>query len=148
MAGLELVANSGSQSLTADTEKTVLQIAAGSDQRVKLKGIALTLAGTTAKDLLVRVLRQTVGTGTSGTTITPSKIDSAAAETPRGTAKSGWTVEPTAGNELMRRRLQGGYEVLIPLGQEIVIPGGGSVGVAVTCVGATASVVGEARYEE
>lgn len=147
MAGLELIANSGTQALAADTAETVLQLTAAAQHRIKIKGFSVTLAGTSARDLIVRVLRQGTA-GTSGTSVTPVKVDPAAAETIQTGAATNFSAEPTAGDVLQYKRLQSGYEKSFPLGQELLVPGGGRIAVEVTSVGATASVAAEFFFEE
>lgn len=154
MAGLKLVASSALQSLAADTEETVLQLAAAANHRVVVQGFSVTLSGTAAKDLMVRVVRQT-GTGTAGTVSTTTQIiyplEPAAAETIQTVARTNFSVEPgldTPNKVVQYKRLQSSYELRLPMGQEIIIPGGGFLGIAVTSVGATASVGAEFFFEE
>lgn len=147
MAGLELIANSGTQALAADTAETVLQLTTATNHRVKIKGFSITLSGTAAKDLIVRVLRQSTA-GTSGTSVTPFKLDNAAAETVQTGAATNFSAEPTAGDVLQYKRLQSSYEKIFPLGQELLVPGSGRIAVEVTSVGATASVAAELHFEE
>jgi len=147
MAGIELIANSGTQALAADTAETVLQLTTAVNHRIKVKSFSLTLAGTAAKDLIVRVLRQS-SAGTSGTAVTPIKLDSAVSETIQTSAATNFSAEPTAGDVLQYKRLQSSYEKIFPLGQEILAPGSGRVAIEVTSVGATASVAAEFVFEE
>lgn len=146
MAALDLIANSGTQALAANTAETVLQLTAAANQRIRVKGFSLTLAGTTAIDLTVRVLRQTTA-GTSGTSVTPVKVEPAAAETIQTTAATNFSVEPTAGGVLQYKRLQGSFEKLFPWGQELIVAGGGRIGIECTA-SATASVAAEFLFEE
>lgn len=147
MAGLEFVANSGIQSLAADTAETVLQLTAVTNHRVKIKGFSITLAGTAARDLIIRVLRQSTA-GTSGTSVTPVKLDTGADETIQTGAATNFSAEPTAGDVLFYKRLQSGYEKVFPLGQEIIVPGSGRLAIEVTSVGNTASIAAEFYAEE
>lgn len=147
MAGLELIANSGTQSLAADTAGTVLQLTTVANHRIKIKGFSVTLSGIAVRDLIVRVLRQTTA-GTSGTSVTPVKLDNAAAETIQTGAATNFSAEPTVGDVLQYKRLQSSYEKIFPLGQELLVPGGGRIGIEVTSVGATASVAAEFYFEE
>lgn len=147
MAGLDLIANSGTQSLAADTAETVLQLTAVANQRIRVKGFSLTLSGTAARDLILRVLRQGTA-GTSGTSVTPVKLEPAAAETIQTGAATNFSAEPTAGDVLQYKRLQGSYEKIFPLGQELLVAGGGRIAIEVTSVGNTASVAAEFLFEE
>lgn len=146
MAALELIANSGSQALAANTSETVLQLVAASNHRIKIKAFSVTVAGTVPVDLTVRVVRQTTA-GTSGTTVTPIKIEPAAAETIQTTAATNFSAEPTSTDVLQYKRLQGSYEKIFPLGQELIIAGGGRIGIECTCT-AIATVAAEFVFEE
>jgi hypothetical protein len=146
MSALLLVANSGSQALGAATAETVLQLTAAANQRIRVLGLSLTAAGTSPLDLTLRVLRQS-SAGTSGTSVTPVKIEPSAAETIQTAAATNFSAEPTAGNVLMYKRLQGSYEVIFPLGQEIIVAGGARIGIEVTCT-VVATVAAEFRFEE
>jgi hypothetical protein len=146
MSALLLVANSGSQALGAATAETVLQLTAAANHRIRILGLSVTVAGTTPLDLTVRVLRQSTA-GTSGTSVTPVKVEPAAAETIQTAAATNFSAEPTAGDVLMFKRLQGSYEIIFPLGQEIIVAGGARIGIEVTCT-AIATVAAEFRFEE
>jgi hypothetical protein len=146
MAALLLTANSGSQAVAAATAETILQLTAAAQQRIRVMGFSVTVAGTAPLDLTVRVLRQT-DAGTSETAVTPVKIEPAAAETIQTAAATNFSAEPTAGNVLEFKRLQGSFEKIFPLGQELIVPGGGRIGIEVTCT-AIATVAAEFRFEE
>lgn len=146
MSGLKLAANSGAQSLTTSAE-TVLQILAATNQRIVVTGFSVTVAGTSAVDITMRVLRQT-SAGTAGTTSgLITKLDSAAAETIQTTASTNFSAEPTAGDVLQLKKLQGSYEKYFPMGQEIIVPGGGRLGIEVTTAVAS-TIVAEFYFEE
>lgn len=146
MAALDLMANSGSQAIAANTAETVLQLTAATNHRIRVKGFSVTVAGTSAIDLTVRVLRQTTA-GTSGTTVTPTKIEPAAAETIQTTAATNFSAEPTGGDVLQYKRLQGSYEKIFPLGQELIVAGGGRIGIECTST-SSATVAAEFLFEE
>jgi hypothetical protein len=146
MAALLLVANSGSQALAAATAETVLQLVAPTNQRLRIQGFSITVAGTSPVDLTVRVVRQTTA-GTSGTTVTPIQLEPGAAETIQTTAATNFSVEPTSTDVLEYKRLQGSFEKIYPLGQELIIAGGGRIGIECTCT-AIATVAAEIRFEE
>jgi hypothetical protein len=146
MSALYLVANSGSQALAANTAETVLQLTAAANHRIRILGLSLTIAGTTPLDITLRVVRQT-SAGTSGTSVTPVKVEPSAAETIQTSAATNFSAEPTATDVLMFKRLQGSYEMIYPLGQELIVAGGGRIGVEVTCT-AIATVAAEVRFEE
>lgn len=149
MAGLDCFVNSGTQALAADTQETVLQIKAASNHRVKIKGYSITMGGIIVKDLIVKVLTQT-DAGTPGTTLTPVKWTIGAAETIQTTAFTnfGSSVEPASGTVLQYKRLQSSYEKIFPLGQELILAGGGYLGIAVTSVGDSSDLAAEIIFEE
>jgi hypothetical protein len=145
MAALNLVAHSGDQTLVANTAKTVLQLVAPTQQRLRIQGFSVTVAGTLPVDLTLRVLRQT--TAGTGTPLIPVKLEPGADETIQTTVATNFSAEPTAGDVLQFKRLQGSYEKIFPLGQEIIVEGGGRIGIEVTCP-ATATVAAEFVFEE
>jgi len=147
MAGLDCFVNSGTQALAADTQETVLQIKAASNHRVKIKGYSITMGGIIVKDLIVKVLTQT-DAGTSGTTLTPVKWTIGAAETIQTTAFTNFSVEPASGTTFQYKRLQSSYEKIFPLGQELILAGGGYLGIAVTSVGDSSDLAAEIIFEE
>lgn len=146
MAALDLVANSGSQAVAAATAETILQLTAAANHRIRVKGFSVTVAGTTPVDLTLRVVRQTTA-GTSGTVVTPIKIEPGAAETIQTTAATNFSAEPTSTDVLSYMRLQGSYKEIFPLGGELIIAGGGRIGIEVNCT-AIATVAAEFRFEE
>lgn len=146
MAGIELVASPGEIS-SGTSAKTVLQIAAPTNQRLKIKAWGLMCKGIAATDapLRVRLLRQT----TSGTMTSLTLIKrNIATETIQSTASHTATAEPTAGDVLAVREVhpQSGYYESF-LGNEISVPGGGRVGIEVLA-GVSISVVPELVFEE
>lgn len=147
MAGINCVASSGAQAIGADTAETALQIIAASNHRVRVTGYSVTVAGTSAINLTVRVLRQS-SAGTPGTTSgLITKLDSDAAGTLQTTAATNFSAEPSAGDVLQYKKLNGGYEKYFPLGQEIIVPQGGRLGIECTSTTA-ATVAAELYFEE
>lgn len=146
MAGLDCFVSSGSQSLSANTDKTVLQLLAAANHRIKIKGYSLTIGGIIVKDIQLRVLLQTTA-GTPGSTPTITKT-TGADETVQTVAKSTFSAEPSEGNVLQHKFLQSSYEKIFPLGGELIIAGGSYVAISVKSVGDTASVVAEFTFEE
>lgn len=147
MAGINLIANSGGQAVASSTAETVLQITAAANHRVVLKGFSVTVAGTVAVDMTVRVLRQTTA-GTAGTTSgLICKTDPTMSETIQTSAATNFSAEPTAGDVLQYKKLQGAYEKYIPFAQEIHVPGGTRIGLEVTALSA-ATVAAEFYFEE
>lgn len=120
--------------LTAATAKTVLQLVAAANHRDKLLGWGVFFDGTstTGEPVQVRLLRQT----TAGTmsALTPTKRDDSIADTLLTTAQHTATAEPTAGDllEAIEVHPQQGYQVLYPMGAEVIIGGGDRVGIECT----------------
>lgn len=145
MAALDCVVTSGNQTLSVSTAKTVLQLAAPANQRLRLKSWSLTLGGTTVKDLTVQLILQS-DAGTASAATIYNLID--AAETIQTTAQTTFTVEPASDHVIETRRLQSSYEKIYPYGQERILQGGQYLGMVVTCTGDTATVSGEFVFEE
>lgn len=128
------VAQTAEVALAAATAKTVLQLVAPANHRVKVIRWGVFFDGTsaTAEPVQVRVLRQT----TAGTmsSLTPVKLDDSIAETLQTTAQHTATAEPTAGDVLDIAEIhpQQGYDAILPPGMEIIIGGGDRLGIEVT----------------
>ena len=149
MAAFQGTAATAEIALTAATAKTVIQLVAASNHPVKLLGWGVFFDGTssTAEPVVVELLRQT--TAGTMTSLTPVKVDPGRDETLQTTAQHTATAEPTAGDVLARRNVhpQSGYEVMYPFGQEMIIPGGGRIGIRCTAP-AGVNVAAEMRFEE
>jgi hypothetical protein len=130
---------------TGTSLKTILQIIAAANHRIKIKEISVSFTGTsnTAAPILVQVCRNTdAGTLSS---LTPQKLNPADDETLQTTAAHTATAEPTIGVEVMGENVhpQGGFVWQAPFGGEIQVIGGARLGIAVT---AAASVNCKARF--
>jgi hypothetical protein len=128
------VAQTSEVALTAATAKTVLQIVAPANHRVKVLGWGVFFDGTsvTAEPVQVTVSRQsTAGTMSS---LTPVKLDDSLAETLQTSAQHTATAEPTTSDALdvIEVHPQQGYEIRYPLGQEPIIGGGDRLGIVCT----------------
>lgn len=150
MAALRARVTSGAVALLAATAKTVLRIKAPTNQRVKVTSLAVSLDGatSTAVPIAVRVLRQT--TDGTGTAATPVLVEPEMTEAIQATAIKNASAEPTAGDVLKSGYVPafgGVYEVFFPLGQEIVIGGGGRLGIECTAP-AGVNVQAEIEFEE
>jgi len=134
MAGIIGHIPSNEVSLTAATAKTVLQIVAATNHRVKVLGIELFFKGTSTTDtpVKVRILRQTDAGTTSAAT--PVANDNSIDETLQTTGRHTATVEPTAGDVLKMWEVhpQSGLIYCFPIGEEIIVKGGGRLGVECT----------------
>lgn len=153
MAGLNGIISVSGISTVADTAKTLLQLIAGTNQRLRVKEIGVSFRGqvNTDKPFTVEVLYQTTA-GTGGQTATPVKEADGAAETLQATAlKATWsTTEPTAGSVIRTFDVhpQSGLVYQCPLGDEIVVGGGKRLGLRITGPVGTSWASGYIRYEE
>lgn len=133
MAALNCVAQTAEVALAAATAKTVLQLVAAANQRIRVLGWGIFFDGVsaTAAPAEVRTLRQsTAGTMSALSPVLMHPAD----ETIQTTAQHTATVEPTAGDvlDVIECHPQGGYEKWFPPGYEIIVPGGGRLGLEVT----------------
>jgi len=138
MAGILARANSGEVSFTAATAKTALQIVAASNHRVKILGITMSgkSASPTDQPIKYRILRQTdAGTSSAGTAGTHlSKNNDADDETLQTAVRQTVTAEPTGGDvlEVGEFHPQNGLKWFFPFGQEVIVKGGGRLGIELT----------------
>lgn len=152
MAALLLHASSGEVAIA--NGKTLLQIVAAANDRLRIQGWGVAIKGTSATDppVLMTVLRQTtagtMSAGTAGTNI--SKKNDGDPETVQTTVQINATVEPTAGNILENFEVhpQTGYRVFYPMGQEIIVPNGERLGFKATSATLTYNAVVECDLEE
>lgn len=135
--------------LSAATAKTIFQLVAAANHRVKILGWGVFFDGTstTAEPVQVRLLRQTTAGTMSANTLT--KRDDSIADTLLTTAQDNATAEPTAGNvlEVCEVHPQQGYQVFYPLGGEPIVGGGDRVGIECTAP-ATVNVRAMMIFEE
>ena len=150
MAGLRVTAeNSAAVALSAATAKTILQLNAPANQRLKLQrvGVFFDGASTTAVPVLVRlVIATTAGTNTS---LTLNKLVSADSETIQTTAGENATVEPTKTTLLDQWLVhpQMGVDITYAFGQEKIIVVGSRVAIECTAP-ATVNVRAKIDFEE
>jgi hypothetical protein len=149
MAGINGVAQAGELAVTASTEKCLVQIVAPANHRVKVRGFGVFFDGTSvsAEPVRVQLLRQT-SAGTMSA-LTPAQ-EIPVSETIQTTAlKDGSGTVPTAGDVLATFEVhpQSGYEKMYPLGQEIIVPGGGRLGINVLA-GANVNATAAIYFEE
>jgi hypothetical protein len=130
VADLFGTANTAEVALAAATTKTVIQIIAPTNHRVKVMGWGVFFDGTsaTAEPVQVELLRQT-------SALTPVKTD-AASEPLLTTAQHTATAEPTASDvlDVVEVHPQASYERVCstPGSQLFVVGGGGRVGIRCT----------------
>lgn len=134
---------------TGTSAKTILQLIAATNVRVALKRLSISFRGTSNTDtpVLVELLRQTTaGTMTAATPVSRQGIGT---ETIQTTAAHTASAEPTAGNVLYRLSVhpQTGAVIDFVGENEILIPGGGRLGVRVTAAQSQTADV-QADFEE
>lgn len=136
MAGVRLVAQTV-EVPTGVTKKTLLQILAPTNQKVKVREISISFDGISnvAEPILVEVERQT-DAGDGGDALTLKKMNPDDSEVIQTTALSDLdgSFQPTPGDEIQGEQVhpQGGYDWQAPFGGEIIVPGGTRLGIAVT----------------
>jgi hypothetical protein len=133
MAGLRCAARKNGIS-TGIALKTLLQLLAATNQRVRLLEIAVAFHGivNTNEPIQTDVMRQsTAGTMSA---LTPVTLDDDLAETVQTTAQHTATAEPTAGNILATWAIhpQTGLVYQVPKADEIMIKGAGRLGLCTT----------------
>jgi hypothetical protein len=155
MACLKCKVNIPSTPLTPNVPKTIGQLKAPANQRLKILGFSLTFNGSTAQlPIQIRFLRQS-SAGTSLVAATPVPIEEGIPETPQATAQVGsqtTQTEPSNTAVLKTVFLPGysGEEYLETPGNEDQVKGGGYYGIEATnpTGNATISVAGHILYEE
>ncbi len=152
MAALQGQANIPSTALPAASSLTVARVKAAANQRVRVQGYGFYFDGTSnsAVPVQIRIGRiATDITSPSSLTITPNEeeltetFQTSAAQSPAHAS------EPVYGNILKTITVhpQLGYEYLAPLGQEIILKGGGMLGFEATAQAAV-DVRGYVMFEE
>lgn len=130
MAGLPCRINIPSTALAAGVAKTVVQIKAPANQRLKILGYAFFFDSATPGMQPVAV-RQARATATFGTlsAATPQPKEEGIPETPQMTAGTNATVEPTFTQVLGTETIppQQGYVFYYPAGTEETVKGGSSL---------------------
>ena len=129
-------ANVTAKALVAATAQTVLQIKAPAAQRVAVQQITISFDGTvnTAVPVKVQVYRQTTDGTRAGTTATIVKKDNDVSTAVQTAAYDTFTAEPTAGDQhwICFIHPQTGVIYPLPIPGEIILAGGGRLGVVCT----------------
>ena len=147
MAGLRWVAQT-TKIPTGTSRKTLLQILAPANQRLKIDEIDVSFEGVNnvAVPILVEIFRQT-NAGDGGDVITAKKMDPGYDEAIQTTVLEDLdgSFQPGDGDEVQGEMVhaQGGYTWQAGFGKEIIVPGGGRLGLIVT---AGAGVNAKARF--
>lgn len=148
MANLLFSAQISEQALSQDTVETLIQIVAPTNQRVKIVRWGVFFDGTQPRNepVQIRVLRQ-LSSGTASS-LSLVKLDDSLSETIRTTARYDFTSEPTGSSVIESYNIHPQQGIYVPyvLGQEIIISGGGRLGIdcnAPNDVNARAFIIGE-----
>lgn len=120
--------------LSSGVPMTVLQIVAAANHRVKILRWGVFFAGIAGTDEPVNVALNRQSTAGTSSALTPNKLDDSLAETLLTTGRHTASVEPTTGDLLdsILVHPQSGYEMVFPMGQEIIVGGGDRVGIICT----------------
>lgn len=144
MAGIIGRVSTPQISLSAATAKTVLQLIAAANHRVKVSRVSVSFEGTSPTDAPAQVDIYTQSNGGTMTANNPVKDNAADDETLQTTATRNASAEPTAGDLLDSRLCH--PQSRVDLGP-FVIPGGGRIGVKVTAPNAV-DCIASAVFEE
>ncbi len=154
MAGLRFSFSSGVISPGSGTTKTLLQLTAPANQKVRVEKLRLSGKNVTASDAptQVELLWQT-DAGTGGlSTLTPVKLYEDDTETIQSSILYGlWaTTEPSAGGILLSQLVdpKGHYDFLFPPMRELVIAGGSRLGIRVVSTPVATSWIISGEFEE
>lgn len=140
MSDLFGVAATNSVALSANVAKTVLQVIAPANHRVKILGWGAFFDGVSATNTPVRIRLQRQTTAGTMSALTPTKTASRA-ESLLVIAQFNATAEPSNSDIIEQATChpQQGYEVKFAPGQELIIEGGGRVGIEILAVNAVNS---------
>jgi hypothetical protein len=144
-----LSVNTGDVAFTAAT-KTILQIVAAANHRVKVLGFEIGFKGISPTEVPVLVQACVQTTAGTMTAATPVKLNDDDGETLQTTAQHTATVEPTTGNVKWAVPIhpQTHRSVVFPPGRELIINGGDKLGIRVTSPAQSGTVNITAIVEE
>ena len=157
MAGINVTANTPKINFAngdTNTTKILLQIAAPTNQRLKIKrwGVFFneeTGDSTPATPFVINIGKHTASTGGTALTLVKNSIGS---ETLQSTALHTLTTSTLSTLDSAMVNAQTGYEVIYPLGDEIIIQGGEKFGIEATSGGTVSTggvdVIVKVWYEE
>lgn len=148
MAEIHGIAQTSEVALGVATTKTVIQLVAAANQKVKIKSWSVSFDGisATAEPVQVELLRQTTaGTMSALTPVAKKPIS----ETIQTTAQHTATAEPAASDILASVEVhpQTGYEKIYMPGDEVLIGGGGRLAIRCTAP-AVVNVRANIEFEE
>ena len=154
MAGINVTATTAKIAITTSSTFRLIQIAAPTNQRVKIKRWAVyfdeeTGDATPAIPLTVAAGKHSASTG--GTALTPVR-NTPGSETLQATALHTLTTSTLATLDTAIVNPQTGYEVIYPLGDEVILAGGEKFGIEVTSGGTVSTgglnAIAKVWYEE
>jgi hypothetical protein len=150
MSRISAIATCPDRSVTLNVAQTLIQIVAATNVRATVKGWGIYGKGvvTTDSPILAQLIRQT-GAGTSSAN-TPALKDTSVPEAVQTTARDTFTAEPASDDVIVKSvdvHPQSGFSEYFPLGGEIIVPGGGRLGVKATAA-ATVSMSAFIDFEE
>lgn len=130
MSGVRVVGNTADIAFSTST-KTLAQIIAASNQRVRVERVRVSFKGTSSAEAPVMVKLAVQTTAGTVTSLTLAKANSNDDETLQTTASHTATVEPTTTTVLAAFLVhpQGSHEFVFPPGRDLYIPGGTRLGV-------------------
>jgi hypothetical protein len=149
MAALQGQASLGMTPLVASTAKSVIRLKAPTNQRVKVLGYGFYFDGTSNSAQPVQIQIGRISADGTFTAETPLPNEPELTETFQTVVGINASAEPTYSGYLKTWTVhpQLGYEYLAPLGQEIIVNGGGMLGFVVNAPAAV-DVRGYVMFEE
>lgn len=129
------VAQTAEVALSGTVTKTVVQIVAQANHRLKILRWGVFFDGTSATAEPVQVTLSRQSSAGTMSALTPVKLDDSLAESLTTTAQHTATgAEPTTGDTIdaIEVHPQTGYEIIYPFGQEPIVGGSDRVGVICT----------------
>ena len=149
MAALQGQISLGMTALVANTPKTVVRIKAPTNQRAKVLGYGFYFDGTSNSATPVQIQIGRISADGTFTAATPLPNEEELTETFQTAVGVNASAEPSYSNYLKTLTVhpQLGYEYLAPLGQEVIVKGGGMLGFVVNAPSAV-DVRGYVMFEE
>jgi hypothetical protein len=149
MAALQGQVGFGLTALVASTAKTVVRLKAPTNQRAKVLGYGFYFDGTSNSAQPVQIQIGRISADGTFTAATPLPNEEELTETFQTVAGTNASAEPTYSGYLKTFTVhpQLGYEYLAPLGQEVILKGGGMLGFVVNAPAAV-DVRGYVMFEE
>lgn len=133
---------------TGTALKTILQLVAPANQRLRINSIKVGFKGTSPTDQPIRVQLTKQTTAGTMTARSPVKVDGGST-TLQSTGQENATAEPTAGSTVYDNALHPQNTLVENLiGQNIILEGGERLGLVVTAVTATVNCDATISFEE